>query len=173
MKIKSEVLAKLKKPLGKTYVDLKKVKRILNGKKIISVGDITTLSLLAIGIKPHLAVFDFAFMRKPLLSPLKAVLLMRYPRPKRETNKKGHLSENLLKNAEGYIREGGGVLIEGEEDLTALAFILKMKKNDIVVYGQPKKGMVVVEHRERIIKKIEKWLASPFSHKVKRDKRKE
>ncbi len=168
MKIPQETRKKLKKPMGRVYTDLRKLKKRIRGKRVITVGDITTLSMLAVGIKPHLAVFDFRFMRTPLADILRAVLRMHYPKPKRVKNRTGHLSENLIKNAKGHIKRGGAVFVEGEEDLTALAFIFSAGRRDVVLYGQPKKGVVLVGYDEKLKNRIKTWLsAAAFFHKVK------
>ena len=44
-------------------------------------------------------------------------------------------------------------MIDGEEDLTALAFIDAADKETILIYGQPKKGMVLV-YPEKVRKKV-------------------
>ncbi|MBI5047105.1 DUF359 domain-containing protein [Candidatus Micrarchaeota archaeon] len=56
------------------------------------------------------------------------------------------------------LERGGGVLVDGEEDLTALAFILHAKAHDIVVYGQPHKGMVIVKPDKKLKDRVSEWL---------------
>ncbi|MBD3209870.1 DUF359 domain-containing protein [Candidatus Micrarchaeota archaeon] len=169
--VSEKVRKQLKKPLGKLYKDFKEIKKLSKDHRIIAIGDICTLGMLAMGIKPHLAVFDFKFMRKKLDPNMENVLRMHYEKPKKFKNPAGTLSEKLLGNAEKLIKKGGGVLIEGEEDLVALAFILKAGKKDVIVYGQPHAGLVVVKPDKKLKKKIEKWLApASLAHKVKGDK---
>jgi hypothetical protein len=73
-------------------------------------------------------------------------------------NPAGTVSDRLLADAAGLVREGGAVLIEGEEDLTALAFVLSAGENDLVVYGQPDEGVVVVRPDAKLKKRISNWL---------------
>lgn len=168
MKINKETRKKLKKPLGEVYTDLRILTRKIKGKRVITVGDITTLSLLAVGIKPHLAVFDFRFMRTNLADVLTGALRTYYPSPTHVKNRKGHLSESLLKDARGYMKKGGAIFVEGEEDLTALAFILASGKKDVVLYGQPETGIVLVKYDEELKNRIRRWLsAAALFHKVK------
>ena len=144
MKISEKTRQALKQPLGKLKIDLRKVKELSKSHRIISVGDICTLALLAVGIKPHLAVFDYKAMRKEIDESLIGILKLNYRDPKKYENKAGTLSDRIINDAPKLIEEGGGVLIDGEDDLTALAFIQAAKDDDIIVYGQPNEGIVIV-----------------------------
>jgi GTP-dependent dephospho-CoA kinase len=172
MIIPPSVKEQLRKPLGALHTDFREIKRLSRTHKIISVGDVCTLALLAMGIPPHLAVFDHLYMRRTLDPGMVRILDLQFPRQKRYKNPAGTLSERLLRDAPMLIEEGGGVLIEGEEDLTAMAFIRSAGKDCIVVYGQPKAGMVIVRPDERIKKKIEKWLSAStaaLGHEIEGD----
>lgn len=160
VKIPEDARSQLKKPLGKLYRDFKEIRKLSKDHRIISIGDICTLGLLAMGIKPHLAVFDFLFMRHRLDAEMENILKMHYKKPKKYKNPAGTVSEKILADAEKLLRKGGSVLIEGEEDLTALAFIRSAGPRDIIVYGQPHMGLVVVKPEKKLKKKIEKWLAT-------------
>jgi len=160
----------LKKPLGELHRDFTAIKKLSKTHRIIAVGDVCTLGLLAMGIRPHLAVFDYRFMRHALDDGMISILRLNFRKPVQYTNPPGMLSGKLLADAPKLIRHGGGVLIKGEEDLTALAFIKNGSKREIVVYGQPHEGLVVVRPDEKIKKKIEGWLSAALAlgHKIKR-----
>ncbi len=160
MIIPPAVKEQLKKPLGRLQTDFRLVKKLSRKRRVIAVGDVCTLSLLAMGIRPHLAVFDHLFMRHRLDPGMVRILALHFPRQKRYRNPAGTLSERLLRDAGRLIQEGGAVLIDGEEDLTALAFIRAAGEEDVVVYGQPHSGMVVVVPDKRIKKKIDGWLSA-------------
>ncbi|MBU0532220.1 DUF359 domain-containing protein [Candidatus Micrarchaeota archaeon] len=170
MKIPEKVRKQLKRPLGKLHKDFKEIKRLSKDYRIIAIGDVCTLGLLAMGIQPHLAVFDFRFMRRELDPGMKNILRLYYKRPKKYKNPPGMLSERILKEAGHLIKAGGAILIEGEEDLTALAFIKNASSREIIVYGQPHLGMVIVKPDKKIKKKIEKWLVVSFGHEIKGNK---
>ncbi|HID73222.1 TPA: DUF359 domain-containing protein, partial [Candidatus Micrarchaeota archaeon] len=160
MRIPEKVKKELKKPLGKVHPDYSAVMKLSEGRRIISVGDICTLGLLQIGIRPHLAVFDFRFMRKRLQPEYVNVLKREFKKSRRIKNAKGTLSDSIMKRAGALIEEGGAVLIDGEEDLTALAFIDSADSDDILVYGQPGKGIVVVEMDKKTKKKVKELLSA-------------
>ena len=164
VRISEEIKDKLKKPLGKLQRDFKGIRRLSRTHRIIAVGDVCTLGLLAMGIKPHLAVFDYLFMRHRLDPGMIRILELHFKKPKKYKNAPGTLSERLSSDAVGLISEGGAVLIDGEEDLTALAFILGAGKTDIVIYGQPNEGMVLVRPDIKLKKKIEGWLSAASLH---------
>ncbi len=175
MRIPESVKAKLKKPLGSLELDFREIKRLSRGHRITSVGDICTLSLLALGVRPHLAVFDHQFMRQQLDSGMVSMLNVHFSRARRYRNQAGTLSERIVKDAKRLLKEGGAVLIDGEEDLTALAFIMAGGKKDIIIYGQPHRGLVIVKHDAKLKKKIGSWLAAAgaLGHKVERHGRKD
>jgi uncharacterized protein (UPF0218 family) len=158
MQIPEDVREALKKPLGALHRDFREIRKLSHSRRIISVGDVCTLGLLAMGIKPHLAVFDHLFMRRPLDPGMLRVLELHYRKPARYSNPPGTLSEKVVIDAPMLLSSGGGVLIDGEEDLTALAFILAAGPRDVIVYGQPGEGMVVVIPDKTLKTKIAGWL---------------
>lgn len=170
MQIPPSIREELKKPLGEIHRNFLVIKKLSLNHRIISVGDVCTLGLLAEGIRPHLAVFDHISMRNKLDEDKIKILDFHFPDQKKYKNPAGTISEKLLADAPKLIKVGGGILIEGEEDLTALAFVRSADSEDIIVYGQPNLGMVVVTPNKKIKKKIEKWLlassSAPLGHKV-------
>ncbi|MFH1785256.1 MAG: DUF359 domain-containing protein [Candidatus Micrarchaeota archaeon] len=172
MEIPEKIKNELKKPLGQ-LITLEEIKKT-EAKRIISVGDVCTLNLIFVGITPHLAVFDHLYMRRKLEADAIAKLKSKFANPKKYKNQPGTISEELINDAEKILEEGGAVLIEGEEDLTALAFILVANENDIIVYGQPNEGMVMVIPDKEIKNKIKNWLATAaLGHEVKGDESKD
>ena len=153
MLVSDQIKERLKKPLGRIQNNFLKLQKLSKTHKIASVGDICTICLLAASIKPHLAIFDYKSERKDLSDDFKNTLRLHFPNPKKYKNKNGTLSSKILKDAPKLLKKGGGVLIDGEEDLTALAFINVADEKTVVVYGQPKKGIVLV-YPKKIRKKI-------------------
>jgi uncharacterized protein (UPF0218 family) len=158
MIIQESVKNELKKPLGR-LIRLEELEKAAKGKRIISVGDICTLNLISIGIMPHLAVFDYFYMRKKLDAASAKILKETFQNPKEYKNLQGTLADEIISDARKLLDSGGAVVIEGEEDLTALAFILAASENESVVYGQPNEGIVMVVPNDEIKGKIRKWLA--------------
>ena len=157
--ISNEVKLKLKKPLGGLHSNYSFLKK-LRTKRIISIGDASTLAVLENGFIPHLAVFDFKIKRKKITAVQKKKLLSSFDKIRKYRNPKGTVSPHILKNAKKLIMDGGAVLIDGEEDLLTLAFILASGKNDAILYGQPDKGIVLVVPDKKLKNKIRRLLAS-------------
>ncbi|MBI5047106.1 hypothetical protein HZC07_05255 [Candidatus Micrarchaeota archaeon] len=91
VKISQKVKNQLKKPLGSIEQDFSKLKKLSANHRIIAVGDVCTLCMLAIGIKPHLAVFDHKFMRQPLDKRRKDILTREFTNPEKYKNEAGTL----------------------------------------------------------------------------------
>lgn len=157
--ISDDVKTRLKRPLGKLYSDYSYIKKLGN-KRVISIGDESTLVLLEHGIKPHLAVFDFKIKRKRISPSQKKKLLSSFSRVKKYRNPKGTVSERLINNAKKLVAEGGAVLIDGEEDLATLAFVICAGKNDAILYGQPDEGIVLVVPDKKMKSKIRRILSA-------------
>lgn len=147
----------LKAPMGRVY---KGFPLRLKRRRIISIGDVCTMGIVRAGVIPHLAVFDLRSMRKPLRGGERKGILSAFRKPKKYRNPAGTLSDRLLRDAGMLLDKGGSVLIDGEEDLTALAFILVAGKEDVIAYGQPDEGLVIVRPDEKLKKRIKGWLAS-------------
>ncbi len=151
-------IKKLKQPLGKTHVSLARIKQLSKTHRIIAVGDICVLGLLGIGIRPHIAVFDYKYMRKELPDIMVNVLKREFKHMVTVTNKAGSVSDTLMKRSRELIKKGGAIRIKGEEDLAALPFIRDAEKDMVVVYGQPHEGIVVVHPTKKLKEFAEKML---------------
>ena len=150
----------LKKPLGKiiSEKEIAELNTKESNSKIIVVGDVSILNFLKKNIKPWLAIFDNKSMRKQISTEQKRILETTWAKTIRIKNERGCLNKYFILHAREFIDHGGGILIDGEEDLVALAFILVIKDNEKVVYGQPDKGLVVVEPDNNLKKKISRWI---------------
>ena len=121
-----------------------------------------TANALRFGLEPWAAIVDGRAMRKPLPSypkpPLRRKLVLYNP--------PGTISDEAWAIVGSAVREGNTlVLVDGEEDLLALLAIALGPEEAIVIYGQPGRGVVLVEINENskrlvrdIIKKMKKAL---------------
>jgi len=129
---------------------------------MISVGDETTLNLINAGIKPYLAVCDFKIKRARISKADRNKIISAFGSVRRVyKNPAGTLSSLLLDNAAEEIKKGGLIRIIGEEDITALVFMLCAGRDYLVLYGQPDKGLVAVEpEKNKLKKRIKKLLGT-------------
>ncbi len=141
---------KLKAPLGLLIrgtpdETMKKLKELVEREKppkIVSVGDIVSESMSRYDIPPHLMILDNKVMREaitPLLLEADQILHLKNPA--------GTLTDQAWTIVQESFRqaERTKIVVEGEEDLLTLVAVLCAPERSLVVYGQPKEGIVVVK----------------------------
>jgi uncharacterized protein (UPF0218 family) len=151
----------LKVPLGvllraDVHVNVEALGRLLEADKPpmwATVGDYVTSHILEAGLLPDIAVVDYRVMRvdvEPTGFKRDMVTVLNHP---------GTISaeaQRVLYEAISLKRRLG-VVVEGEEDLLVLPLMAWMPIGSVVVYGQPREGMVVVtltEERRRWAKEF-------------------
>ncbi len=106
------------------------------------VGDVVTSTLIRGGIPFEVAVIDSKIRRR-------AVRIRRSVEGKvfRTSNPRGYLNPAALDVMRDALSVGSGaiVIVEGEEDLLTLFAIDLSSEGDLVIYGQPGEGAVVVK----------------------------
>jgi len=120
-------------------------------KKIIAIGDRVSRNMIKNGIALDVAVVDSRVMRKPI-SPLKFEADNTF----QASNPPGTLTEEAWTAVEKAVNSPGKskVMIKGEEDLLTLVAVLSAPNGSVVVYGQPKEGIVVLEVNEETKRKV-------------------
>lgn len=114
-------------------------------RKLIAVGDKVSANIFGKGIALDVAIVDNKVMRKPI-APVKLEAWKTY----NLTNPAGTIADEaweILKQAVGQ-KARAKVLVEGEEDLLTLVAVLSAPEGSMVVYGQPREGIVVVNVTE-------------------------
>jgi len=141
MKITGSIRKKLKEPLGRLIQEpeLKKLKGRMKKSFVIAVGDVCGKRLEKSGINVNIWIYDGKVMRKPVKwkidFPTHVV-----------GNPSGNITPSLMRAVDNAIRKKyGRIFVKGEEDLASLYCIAVAPLKSFVVYGQPKKGIVVVE----------------------------
>lgn len=114
--------------------------------KIISVGDMVSRKLTEHHYDPILIIIDNKCMRKkivPIKFPVSRVLYTRNP--------PGTITEEAIKTIKEALKSEirTQIVVEGEEDLLTLAAILLAPEKSIVIYGQPKEGLVIIVVTEK------------------------
>ena len=160
MKLPNSLRDQLKTPLGillSLGQDNKEniQKYLSDNSYIITVGDRTTEKMIEYGIIPSLQIIDGFEKRK-----------------QREFPKLGNASELMIDNPAAEITLQSIEIIKkafemtppirltvnGEEDLLVLPVCIHAPKNSIVLYGQPNKGLVLVEITTEIRNKAQTLL---------------
>jgi len=181
----------LRKPLGRVILGeehewqktAKKALQYINIMKstmMIAVGDVITNSLLKIGFDPDIKIVDFRVRRKNIQDyhgsvtdfhglkyPRKSAINLRESLPKIK-NRPGTISTQAINairlNLKNYLKTGNKqvIIIDGEEDLTALPAILLAPLRSVVLYGQMDLGVVAVsvteEKKEQVREILRKFV---------------
>ena len=146
LKLPQELRGIFKRPFGEVYKGeglkpAQEIKSRLKGEKVIVVGDVTLKNMLAVGVKPSLAVVDLKTKRSIEMPAVENVFEARNP--------PGTITRELWnKIHEAVEKDGSVVLVEGEEDLAVLPCILEADWNTVVLYGQPDEGIVFIKVTE-------------------------
>ncbi|MGD8566189.1 MAG: DUF359 domain-containing protein [Candidatus Bathyarchaeota archaeon] len=124
---------------------MRKLKQLVEKEKprmLISVGDRVSENLSNNGFTPKLYIVDNKIMRKKI-DPIKLAV----EKILHTKNPPGTITQEALKTIQSAIKDSQTVkiVVEGEEDLLTLAAIFYAPEHSFVVYGQPKKGIVIVK----------------------------
>jgi len=125
--------------------------------RMISVGDVVSRNMLRHGIVPQLMIVDNKIMRatvEPFETQAKKKMSVVNP-PGTLTAETWTVVDNALKQKELVL-----IVVDGEEDLLTLVAVLRLPKGSLVVYGQPRKGIVVVKVDKIIKQKVSQIVRS-------------
>ena len=150
----------LKSPLGLLIEGsfdetIKKLKKLIEKDKpsmIVSVGDAVLESLIKNNVFPNVFIVDNKVMRKsvtPISTKTGKTIHVKNP-PGTLTDEALEKVQEALKDRERKIR----ILVDGEEDLLTLPAVLYAPENSLIVYGQPKRGIVLVKATEQKKKRV-------------------
>lgn len=115
-----------------------------SSRKIVSVGDAVLLSFLEIGVKPFVAVYDFRTLREDIAEERREVISKAFPQPYIAKNSPSTFNTDILAMAKPLMEKGGALRVEGEEDISGLAFMYYATREHLICYGIKDKGVIVV-----------------------------
>jgi uncharacterized protein (UPF0218 family) len=147
--------AELKRPLGhlfrgQPFETVLKLKEFLKNREtplFAVVGDFTAENILAASLKPDIVVVDHRIMRitvDPLDHSKRRIINTENAQGTLDAEAWDALQEAVTLKSEV------SVIVEGEEDLLVLPLISLMPLGSVIVYGQPREGLVVVEVTEEM-----------------------
>lgn len=142
----------MKKPLGRLYkpYQTKSLRLALEHRTIIAVGDAAVRKLAKLGRHPYVSVYDLKTKRRPI--PLKEEKWFESLHAEKFScvNPAGYITPSLEQAVQKCLKNSGPskLFVIGEEDLAALVFLIHAKSG-VVCYGQPGKGLVVIEVNEK------------------------
>lgn len=119
---------------------------------IVSVGDAVSESLIKNNVFPDVFIVDNKVMRKSI-TPISTEV----DKTMHVKNPPGTLTEEALENVQEALKDREQktrILVDGEEDLLALPAVLYAPENSLVVYGQPRIGIVAVKATKQKKKRV-------------------
>ncbi|MDI9610350.1 MAG: DUF359 domain-containing protein [Archaeoglobales archaeon] len=147
LRLPEKLRAELSKPYGKLYRDgervLEKVEEIKNSKILAVVGDFVAYCAFKVRILPHIVIIDGKTLRE---RNLELEVPEEYERVEVK-NPPAFITPELVRAIEIAVKkakEGGKSLIFviGEEDLAVMPLGILLPERSLILYGQPKEGVV-------------------------------
>lgn len=136
----------LKKPLGELVSNLDELKlRLKPNDVVICVGDRSSETILKNKIKPKICIYDGKCSRKKIKIP--EVVRKFKAKEVQVQNPPGQIRWEVFRALDNAIsrKTNTKIIVDGEEDLITLAAIKTAPNGSKIIYGQPKKGLVVVD----------------------------
>jgi len=120
--------------------------------KIIAVGDVVSKNMTEQHIPTHIIIVDNKVLRKTI-KPIK----VKVERPLHVKNPPGTLTKEAWTTIKEALKQDQPtlVLVDGEEDLFTLVAVSQAPEDTLVVYGQPKQGVVAVKVTEETRRKVQ------------------
>ena len=148
----------LHKPFGMLFTKDIPKQFLKNPQRIITVGDVTTKRIRDMEIQQKIAVVDFFIERKKTNQSLSQLGFVGNEKIIHLVNPAGQLVPRVWKKLLSVVgqkesKKSTIVIVEGEEDLFVIPLILMLPLRDLLMYGQPQEGIVILEITENLKKK--------------------
>ena len=154
LKMNSSLDSELKTPMGSLYSGPEDMPEVAmtealesltpNHGSIIAVGDVSVATLLDMEIVPDIGIIDGMTKRQELEESEK-VSPVQFQNHLQNNNPPGHISPSMISSIKEALSSNQKTLInvEGEEDLAPKVIHCLAPIGTVVIYGQPKVGVVV------------------------------
>ena len=146
LELPEDLREELARPIGRLVSAWSLRKHLENSPRTIAVGDVVTITLLQMKCEPDVAVFDYKTQRSEDYKAKERIAKMS-GRLVKVDNPPAKITRALWKAVKDAVNADDRVKIEvvGEEDLAALVAIATAPEGAHVIYGLPKKGLMIVE----------------------------
>ncbi|GAY25970.1 hypothetical protein ATG_11730 [Desulfurococcaceae archaeon AG1] len=134
---------------GSDRVDVaRRILGLIVGRRVWSVGDVVTRSLIDVGFLPDVAVIDRATLREQYIETGEIEDLYRVKGTILEVvNPRGHISSEAIHIIKDIAGRSGGrflLIVRGEEDMLSLVIAGVAGYGDSLLYGVPGRGVSVI-----------------------------
>src|SRR3989344_2682288 len=140
------------KPFGELMEKSVFEKTFFDSLLLVTVGDIITYFSHKRGLTPRISVVDFHEKRKKRFQTLREIGFLGTERVVYIKNPAGTLTASLFQCSRDMFffskEKRSVVVVEGEEDLAVLPFVLASPLGYTILYGQPDEGIVRVDINE-------------------------
>ncbi|KYC44675.1 MAG: hypothetical protein APG12_01609 [Candidatus Methanofastidiosum methylothiophilum] len=152
---------KLKSPMGLLIQGdeksvMERVLPLIEGKRVISVGDVVSQNLINYGAFPELVIVDGRNLRVEIGDTIDCEDTTIVENPQSEIT--GELWVAIERFFKDKTKRFKKILVEGEEDLAVMPAVLHGDGDTVVLYGQPGEGIVIIEVTEQKKKEISDYL---------------
>ncbi len=132
-------------PFGKLMDEKDALSAIAECERLITVGDVVSITALKNGLKPKLMIYDLSTERRPM-DQLSSMLRSVEGTQVRITNPPGHIVPEMVLGVQQAFKRVGAtkMRVDGEEDLAAPVCAALAPFGSCMIYGMPQKGIVVV-----------------------------
>ncbi|MGC8816387.1 MAG: GTP-dependent dephospho-CoA kinase family protein [Candidatus Hadarchaeum sp.] len=151
LKLPENLRPRLQSPLGRLFTHITDVFyhiQKVRPTRLITVGDMVTSCFLSAGFKPDIAVVDLTLMRSPVNEKIKSLIDSFEANVVKVENPAATITPELWRALESA-KSPTKIIVVGEEDLATIPAVLTSPDGSVVVYGQPRQGVVLVEVDEK------------------------
>ncbi|MFB0544783.1 MAG: GTP-dependent dephospho-CoA kinase family protein [Asgard group archaeon] len=161
-KLPKSLRSELKAPLGRLikagiYQSIREELSKEKNSRLITVGDVSTETLVKANIIPHVAIVDNKVGRIPRNKEVEVPGSITID----AQNPAATITEEAwkaIKNALESKNQPVKVVIKGEEDLLVIPAVIEAPINTLICYGQPDEGVVLIRVTESVKDKFQKIL---------------
>ena len=154
--------SELKAPLGRLiktdiYQTIREELLKEKNSRLITVGDVSTETLVKANIIPHVAIVDNKVGRIPRKKEVEvpgSITIEAQNPPAMITEEAWKAIKNALETKKQPVK----VVIEGEEYLLVIPTVIEAPINTLICYGQPDEGVVLIRVTESVKDKFQKIL---------------
>jgi uncharacterized protein (UPF0218 family) len=138
-------------PFGKLMDEKTALSAVAECEKLITVGDVVSMTALKNGLKPKLMIYDLCTERRAM-DQLGSMLRSVEGTQVRIANPPGHIVPEMVRGVQQAFRRVGAtkMQVDGEEDLAAPVCAALAPLGSCMIYGMPKKGIVFVKIDEKV-----------------------
>lgn len=155
-----ELRETLAKPFGTLFSTIEEIlQEDIHPRDLVSIGDVVTHDLQKHNVGQKISVVDLVVQRKQYYSDIAEHGFSSSISVLSVTNPSGCITPQLVQAVEASIAKEGKsiILVDGEEDLAVLPFVLLAPLHYHILYGQPHKGIVLIsvsEEKKQMAKSI-------------------